>query len=94
MYNGYKQHPKIICFNDVIFGLEKDKLLRSEVVCNYFDMSEVQQTRHRRFKTNTPREKKDANYYEKRKRNNMAAKKSRDAKRKRDNEVSNCLWST
>jgi len=48
----------------------------------------VQQKRQRRLKTDTPREKKDAKYYEKRKRNNMAAKKSREAKRRRDNEVS------
>lgn len=49
----------------------------------------VQQMQLRRLKTDTPREKKDAKYYEKRKRNNMAAKKSREAKRRRDNEVSN-----
>lgn len=55
---------------------------------NYKSYYEVQQTQHRRLKTDTPREKKDAKYYEKRKRNNMAAKKSREAKRKRDNEVS------
>lgn len=45
------------------------------------------EVQHRRLKTDIPREKKDAKYYEKRKRNNMAAKKSREAKRRRDNEV-------
>ncbi|XP_060881351.1 transcription factor VBP-like [Metopolophium dirhodum] len=47
----------------------------------------VQQMQLRRLKTDTPREKKDAKYFEKRKRNNMAAKKSREAKRRRDNEM-------
>lgn len=53
--------------------------------CNVFG---VQETQHRRLKIDTPCEKKDAKYFEKRKRNNMAAKKSREAKRRRDNEVS------
>ncbi|VVC45379.1 Basic-leucine zipper domain [Cinara cedri] len=60
------------------------------IECNCSKSSyEVQQQtlQHRRLKTDTPREKKDAKYYEKRKRNNMAAKKSREAKRRRDNEM-------
>lgn len=65
--------------------LENDKL--HTYVCNCKVYS-VQQTVPRRLKTDTPKEKKDAKYYEKRKRNNMAAKKSREAKRRRDNEVS------
>lgn len=54
--------------------------------------NEVHQLRHRRLKIDTPKEKKDAKYYEKRKRNNMAAKKSREAKRRRDNEVYNYIF--
>lgn len=69
---------------DLIYFLEKDKL--HGYVCNCKTFS-GQQMQLRRLKTDTPREKKDAKYYEKRKRNNMAAKKSREAKRRRDNEV-------
>lgn len=65
--------------------LENDKLHDHECTCKIYG---VQHTQLRRLKTDTPREKKDAKYYEKRKRNNMAAKKSREAKRRRDNEVS------
>lgn len=67
------------------FLLENDKLHDHECTCKIYG---VQHTQVRRLKTDTPREKKDAKYYEKRKRNNMAAKKSREAKRRRDNEVS------
>jgi hypothetical protein len=65
--------------------LENDKLHDHECICKIYS---VQSTQLRRLKKDTPREKKDAKYYEKRKRNNMAAKKSREAKRRRDNEVS------
>lgn len=68
-----------------IYFLENDKLHGYVCDCKIYG---VQQMQLRRLKTDTPREKKDAKYYEKRKRNNMAAKKSREAKRRRDNEVS------
>lgn len=70
----------------LLFYSESEKWLGMEN--NFKSYYEAQQTQHRRLKTDTPREKKDAKYYEKRKRNNMAAKKSREAKRRRDSEVS------
>ncbi|XP_060841936.1 transcription factor ces-2-like [Rhopalosiphum padi] len=63
---------------------KNDKLHDHECTCKIYS---VQLTQLRRLKKDTPREKKDAKYYEKRKRNNMAAKKSREAKRRRDNEM-------
>jgi len=72
-------------FNLIFFIIENDKLHGYVCDCKIYG---VQQMQLRRLKTDTPRDKKDAKYYEKRKRNNMAAKKSREAKRRRDNEVS------
>ncbi|XP_050532409.1 protein giant-like [Daktulosphaira vitifoliae] len=42
---------------------------------------------YRRSDVVTARENKDSKYFERRKRNNLAAKKSRDAKRRRENEM-------
>lgn len=45
--------------------------------------------RHRSEKRSIPEEQKDARYFERRKRNNEAAKKSRDARKLREDRVSN-----
>lgn len=69
------------------FAENADTLQDRSVECSCRKVAPYKTARHRRLKTDTPREKKDAKYYEKRNRNNMAAKKSREAKRRRDNEV-------